>query len=427
MSETNLETPIRYCLYARKSTESDERQAMSIEAQIREMQQIAESENAEIISIRQESKSAKQTGKRKEFIELLEDIQEGTVNAILTWSADRLSRNAGDLGRLVDLMDTGKLKQIRTFGQAFDNTPNKKFLLMILGSQAKLENDNRSKNITRGLYSKCANGMRPGNPPIGYKLWRDPEKQNSKSVVILDPERAHFIKDLFIDVGNRLLSGREALAKQTELGLRSVRDNKLSIGRVYKILSDPFYYGEFEYPKKSGTWYKGLHEPIVQKMHWAKARNQIKSRQHKRSWGTKNMPWNGLFKCGECGSGVCGSNNINRHGKIYTYYMCTKWGGKNSCKAKYIREEKLIEQISNLIAENLADSIDTDSDFYAQLKLFNQMQESVKPDSKPMTLGQYVAHQLKHGTVTQKQNLLKALTGQLYLTKGEVSYQASKV
>jgi len=417
---------LKYCLYARKSTESDERQAMSIEAQIREMQQIAEQGNAEIISIRQESKSAKETGKRIEFTELLNDIKIGKVNAILTWSADRLSRNAGDLGKLVDLMDAGKLKQIRTFGQTFDNTPNKKFLLMILGSQAKLENDNRSKNITRGLYSKCANGMRPGNPPIGYKLWRDPEKPNSKSIVILDPDRAHFIKDLFIDVGNRRLSGREALVKQTELGLRSIKGNKLSISRVYKILSDPFYYGEFEYPKGSGNWYKGSHEPIVHKMHWMKARKSIKNRRHKRSWGTKNMPWNRLFKCGECGSGVCGSNNTNRHGKTYTYYMCTKWGGKKSCKAKYIREEKLIEQISDLIAENLANSIDTDSDFYKQLKLFNQMQQSMKPDSKPIELEEYIAHQLKHETVTQKQNLLKALTGQLYLTKGEVSYESAK-
>lgn len=72
--------------------------------------------------------------------------------------ADRLSRNAGDLGSLVDLMDSNKLQQIRTYGQSFSNTPNEKFLLMILCSQVKLENDNRGVNVKRGIRAKCETG-----------------------------------------------------------------------------------------------------------------------------------------------------------------------------------------------------------------------------------------------------------------------------
>ena len=52
-------------------------------------------------------------------------------------------------------MDSGRLLEIRTYGQKFSNNPNEKFLLMILGSQAKLENDNKMINIKRGLRARC--------------------------------------------------------------------------------------------------------------------------------------------------------------------------------------------------------------------------------------------------------------------------------
>ena len=94
-------------------------------------------------------------------MELLNGLREQRYNAILTWAPDRLSRNAGDLGSIVDMMDEGVLVQIRTHGSTFSNNPNEKFLLMILCSQAKLENDNRTKNVKRGLRRKCELGMRP--------------------------------------------------------------------------------------------------------------------------------------------------------------------------------------------------------------------------------------------------------------------------
>lgn len=138
---------VRYCLYARKSTESEERQILSIDSQVKEMLQIAERDGLEIAEIRRESHSAKATGQRAVFNEIVNDVKLGKFNGILTWAADRLSRNAGDLGKLVDLMDEKALIEIRTYGQKFTNSPNEKFMLMILGSHAKLENDNRGVNV----------------------------------------------------------------------------------------------------------------------------------------------------------------------------------------------------------------------------------------------------------------------------------------
>lgn len=149
------EVKVKYCLYARKSTESEERQVLSIDSQIKEMLQLAEREGLEIVAMKRESHSAKETGQRPVFNEIVDEIKQKKYNAILTWAPDRISRNAGDLGKIVDLMDAGFLQEIRTFGQKFGNNPNEKFLLMILGSQAKLENDNRGVNVKRGLRTRA--------------------------------------------------------------------------------------------------------------------------------------------------------------------------------------------------------------------------------------------------------------------------------
>ena len=82
--ETNLQ--IKYCLYARKSSEQDERQAMSIDSQLKEMMTMAERDGLNVVETKQESYSAKQSGNRPVFNELLEDLRSGKYNGILTWA-----------------------------------------------------------------------------------------------------------------------------------------------------------------------------------------------------------------------------------------------------------------------------------------------------------------------------------------------------
>src|SRR3989344_1111512 len=178
---------VKYCLYARKSTESEERQVLSIDSQIKEMLQLADREGLEIVEMKRESHSAKETGTRPVFNERVEDLRAGKYNGILTWAPDRISRNAGDLGKIVDLMDAGGLQEIRTHGQSFRNNPNEKFLLMILGSQAKLENDNRGVNVKRGLRTRCEMGLRPGVAPVGYS---NEKHMDRKCHAVVDTLRA---------------------------------------------------------------------------------------------------------------------------------------------------------------------------------------------------------------------------------------------
>ncbi|MDP2631132.1 MAG: recombinase family protein, partial [Candidatus Uhrbacteria bacterium] len=217
-------TPLAYCLYARKSTEAEDKQALSIESQVKEMLALAERENLRIAEIKRESHSSKEVGQRPIFNAMIEEIHNGKFNAVLTWAPDRLARNAGDLGSIVDLMDKKLLQELRTYGQRFTNNPNEKFLLMILGSQAKLENDNKAVNVKRGLRARCEMGWRPGVSPTGYLNEKHADK---KCQCRIDPKRAPVIKQMFEKVAHEQWSGRKVYRWLKEIGFKTHRGKPL--------------------------------------------------------------------------------------------------------------------------------------------------------------------------------------------------------
>jgi len=279
------QTPIiEYCLYARKSSESDERQTMSIDSQVKEMKDLAQKNNILIKEIRQESHSAKSSGQRPVFNQLIADIKTGIFNGILTWAPDRLSRNAGDLGMLVDLMDQEKLLQIKTFSQTFTNNPNEKFLLMILCSQAKLENDQKGINVKRGIRAKCELGWRPGPPPIGYF---NRSFAGVKDIVV-DPDRGATITEMFRKVAEEKASGRTIKKWLDDIKFTSRSGNEIHLSMIYLMLKNPFYTGEFEYPVKSGNWYKGSYPPLISKETFNKVQKQLITCP-KPKWGEKKF------------------------------------------------------------------------------------------------------------------------------------------
>lgn len=417
---------IKYVLYARKSTESEERQILSIDSQVKEMLSLAEKDGLEIVDIRRESHSAKDSGQRPIFKEILEDIRRGRFNGILTWAPDRLSRNAGDLGSLVDLMDQKLLLQIRTYGQSFQNSPNEKFLLMILCSQAKLENDNKSINVKRGLRTRCEMGLRPGVAPTGYLNQKMTDK---KCEVLIDPERAPTMKKMFEKVAYEKYSGRKLYNwLRFDLNFRTSAGKKhLSLGNIYKILDNPFYYGVFEYPKKSGNWYTGKHEPLITKELFDQVQEQVKS-QVLRVEG-KEFAFTKMMACGLCGSGISADEKFKKYknGTItrYVYYGCTKARGTD-CKCGYTEEKELLKQFESLLEKIDINEIEIKQKIRTDLEKFTKMQKfflgtSEKISVSTVDIRNYAKYVLREGQDSDKRELLGCLKGKILLKQKEVS------
>ncbi|HBA36711.1 TPA: hypothetical protein DCZ15_02430 [Candidatus Falkowbacteria bacterium] len=422
-----LDVPLKYCLYARKSTESDERQALSIDSQVKEMLQIAERENLEIVDIRRESKSAKDSGNRPIFKELIKDITEEKFNSIITWAPDRLSRNAGDLGSLVDLMDEKKLMSIRTFGQTFSNSPNEKFLLMILCSQAKLENDNRGINVKRGLRARCEMGLWPTCPPTGYFKEK---RVDHKGQCLVDPDRGHVIRQMFEKVAYEKWSGRKIYNwLRFDLKFRTALGKKhLSLGNIYRLLENTFYYGPFEYPRGSGNWYQGKHEPIITKEVFDLVQDQMKNSQLVRRENIE-FAFTKVMTCGLCGSGISATEKFkklknggyNRH----IYYGCTKAKDKN-CKSGYISEEDLIKQLQKQVEKLDFKKLPVQDKIEGEIKRFKKFQmmatgKNQNIDVSDVDVKNYIKFLLKDGDDQEKRELLTCLNGEILLSNKTIT------
>ena len=411
--------PIRYCLYARKSMEAEDQQALSIESQVKEMTALAAREHLIIAEIKREAHSSKEVGQRPVFNQVLAEIREKKYNGILTWAPDRLSRNAGDLGSVVDLMDQKLLVEIRTYSQKFTNNPNEKFLLMILGSQAKLENDNKAVNVKRGLKTRCEMGLRPSVAPTGYLNEKNVDK---KCQVRLDPKRATIIRQMFEKVGNEHWSGRKTFRWLRDIGFKTKTDKPLTLGNIYLLLRNTFYYGEFEYPVGSGNWYPGKHTPIITKELFDKVQLAI-SEHFIPKTESKEFAFVKLIKCGYCGSGMTAyekfkklkDGGVNRH----VYYSCTK--AKNvDCKNQPISEPVLITELIELVDKIDLDELGVKDKIELEIARFNKFRIGVlghKKESRnsEVDIKNYAKYLLAEGTIYEKRELLAFLKSKLTL------------
>jgi len=418
------EEQVKYVLYARKSTESDELQAMSIDSQVKEMLQLAEREKLLIVDIKRESHSAKASGQRPVFLEILEDLRSGKYTGILTWAPDRLSRNAGDLGSLVDLMDQKKLVHIQTFTQKFTNDPSQKFLLMILCSQAKLENDNKSINVKRGLRAKVELGLWPAMPPTGYVSCSDRKKVG---YVEPDPERSKIIREMFEKIGYDNWSAFKAYNWLTnEVNFKTVNNKPLSKGNFYLLIKNSFYYGYFEYPMGSGQWYKGAHTPLITKELFDLVQKNIVDSKDT-SPKNKEFAFTKLITCGQCGSGITAEEKFKnlKHGgrSRHVYYKCTRV--RNQECVNRISETDLILKLKTIIDTIDLNKLALKEKIHKEVTRFKRFQSRLLQNESKITLKEidirdYVKFILEEGETEEKRDILNCIRGRVVLIDNEL-------
>jgi DNA invertase Pin-like site-specific DNA recombinase len=102
-----------YFLYCRKSTDMEDRQVLSIDAQLSELRAFAKLENLHIIETFIEKRSAKVPG-RPIFTDMLSRIEKGEAQGVICWKLDRLARNPIDGGQISWMLQCGKIQYIQT-------------------------------------------------------------------------------------------------------------------------------------------------------------------------------------------------------------------------------------------------------------------------------------------------------------------------
>lgn len=361
----NNMTAIGYC---RKSSESEDRQTMSLDAQEFELQKIAEREGIQLTQTYRESMSAKTFG-RPFFNEMVQKISNGEADTIVCWKSDRLSRNPTDSAILQTLLQQGLLKSIITFDRTYRSTDN----VLVFGIEQLMANQyiiELSANVKRGNREKLRRGEWPNHAPYGYR-----NDKNTKTLKLV-PAQAEIVRKIF----QMYATGRYSLKQiSKEVGLP-----KSTVGN---ISGRTFYYGLME---RDGEFYPGKHKPIISKELFEKVQ-RIKNEVTVYS-RPKNLffPLRGFMKCAECG---CQLTATLKKGK-YEYYYCTN--GKGFCT-----------QYKKYLTSTQADS------------LFIETFLKIKFDEELIEIMYEAARQRLENGQYDSQKILDSISNELHQTKAK--------
>ena len=362
---TRRERPVasRYLLYARKSQDREDRQIQSLPDQVRLGREAAMRQGLLVVEEIVEAASAKRKGQRPGFARMVDLIETGKADGVLTWAPDRLARNAVDGGTVIDLLDQGVLRNlVFASGYQFDNTPEGKYMLATFFGQSKYFVDKLTSDVSRGMDSKRDRGGWPHRAPEGYLNSRD---ERGNKIVVPDPLRFPLLRRAVESIlaGERLPS--EVLDLLNGVWGYTTRPTKkreagkpLPNGGFYRILANPFYCGLCRF---EDTLYPGVHEPLMTGAEFAQVQAFLKrtgtgrpapeveretvpfvrppARQRRH-----DLAFVGLMRCGKCGVGMV-SATISK-GRVY--YHCSN--RKGICDKHGVREEEITKQLGAFVA-----------------------------------------------------------------------------
>jgi len=335
----------QYFLYARKSTDVEDKQVLSIEAQLAELRTYAANEHLSIIEEIVEKQSAKSPG-RPLFNAMMSKLEKGEGSGIVSWNPDRLARNSVDGGKIIYLLDIGRISTLKFPTFWFESTPQGKFMLNIAFGQSKYYVDSLAENTKRGLRQKVRRGEYPSRAPFGYI------NDSRTKTIHVHKKNSVIVKQIF----ERYSHGDQRLEDISnflaECGIRSRNGKRIHINRVTFMLHNPFYYGHFKY---NGEVYIGKHDPVISKQLFDQVQEQLTRKgrpHHKTKWEPRTLC--GLFHC-SCGMMITGEEKVkhqkNGNEHRYTYYHCTHKSKIVKCCEPPITEPDLARQLSSLIKQ----------------------------------------------------------------------------
>ena len=378
---TSFATMSGYFIYCRKSTRAEDRQVLSIESQERELKETAARLNLPVLEVLTEARSAKVPG-RPVFNEMMQRLYRGEAEGIICWKLDRLARNPVDGGAIIWALKQHGLK-VFTPAQSYGHADDNVILMYIEFGMAQKYIDDLSRNVKRGLKTKVEKGWCPGLAPLGY-LNRVIKNKGERDLV-KDPERFPLIRRMW----DLMLTGTHTPPQILKIAneewgfrtrqMRKLGSKPLSRAGIYRLFTDPFYYGWFEYPNGSGQWYQGKHKPVVTRDEFERVQALLGRGGSARPRAQLTFAYTGLIRCGECNGMVtaeekhqlictncrfkfayrnkkqcprCHTQIEGMSGPVfrrYTYYHCAKSKNPN-CSQRSIQAHELEKQIEDYLS-----------------------------------------------------------------------------
>lgn len=295
-------------LYARVSSDRQEKEGFSIPAQIKLLHEYAKKNNISIVEEFVESETAKKAG-RTQFNNMVKYLKKNsTVRIILVEKTDRLYRNLKDYVTLDEL--SGLAIHFCKEGNILsaESKSQDKFMHGIRVLMAKNYIDNLSEEIRKGLNEKCAQGYYPSSPPMGYI---NKQNANGKKELVIDPNVAPFIKQIFESYLMGNYTYKSLAEYMNSCGFRP-KNRNCTMKTIENILHNEFYTGIFIF--KGVKYYNAKHDAIISPELFMHVQNKIKSK-YKTAPKKHKFPYSGFIKCKHCGKPLIAELQHGRHKK----------------------------------------------------------------------------------------------------------------
>ncbi len=331
-----------YVIYARKSTESEERQVMSIDSQVHELRAIAARNGATVSDVLTEAHSAKAPG-RPVFSELMRRVRKGEVSGILCWKMDRLARNPYDAGVVLQAQLDGKIERIITSDGIKNSDGNDRLLGSFEFALATKYIDDLRANVKRGNRARFQRGWINYIPPPGYM------NDRIAKTIAKDPERFDLVRQMWTLLLTGSVRPSQILKTANETWhfrtrkYRSRGGTPMSSSVMYAMFANPFYAGTIRL--RNGEVYPGAHEPMVTREEFARVQ-ELLGRPGRPRPIRHRFPFTGLIRCSNCGGTATAEEHVKRSGKRYVYYRCSHNRTGRPCREPAVPAQTLLDQLA---------------------------------------------------------------------------------
>ena len=280
---------IKAVVYARVSSKEQEREGFSIPAQLKLLMDYAAAQGFIVFRKYVDVETAKQSG-RTGFTSMIDLFRkekrslpsEGRCHLLLVEKTDRLYRNLKDWVTLDELdLEIHFVKE--NFVLSKNSRSSEKFIHGIKVLMAKNYIDNLSEETKKGMKEKAEQGIYPSYAPLGYANI----DQAGKRYIQPDPNIAPLIRLLFEWYATGNYSLLEVTKKAQAEGLDYRKTGaRLHKSIVHKILTNPIYYGDFEW---AGKRYRGTHKPIITNQIFDRVRSVLAEKRAVEKHASKNI------------------------------------------------------------------------------------------------------------------------------------------
>ena len=359
---------VRAAIYCRKSTDENLHSDFnSLDAQREACQAYIASMRSEgWLALEQTYEDAAVSGgtvDRPALKQLITDIEDGKIDAVVVVKLDRLSRSLSQFLQLMEFMEHHFIAFCAVTQQINTASSAGRLLVNVLMSFAQFEREIGSERTREKVCAARKKGRYiGGHPPLGYDI--DPTSHQ----LTINPIETETVKELF-----RLYLDRRSLlavvqevngrgwTKKSWQNAKGIYRNGRPFDKVYlqRLLINPLYIGQV---RLHGDTYEGLQDAIIDEETFKQVQDLLASNRNSQSpgRGTRNKHGallGGLIKCGVCGQAMAHSY-AKRGGRLFRYYRCTtaQKQGRDACPVPSLPaaeiEEFIVEQLRRVARDS---------------------------------------------------------------------------